>query len=69
MLAPLDAPNEFGLDNSSKKWHFMLALSDATEDLGPPPFAEGNDAMWAWRKALFDAHFEAARRALERIDK
>jgi hypothetical protein len=68
MLAPLDAPNEFGLDNRSKKWRFMLALSDATDDLGMPPLGEGTDAAWAWLKALFDAHFEAAHAALVRSD-
>lgn len=68
MLAPLGAPNEFGLDNTSKKWRFMLALSDATDDLGTPPLRAGTDAVWAWRKALFDAHFEAARTALQRTE-
>jgi hypothetical protein len=66
MLAPVDAPNEFGLDNRSKKWRFMLALSDATDDLGTPPLGAGTDEVWAWRKALFDTHFEAARSALSR---
>lgn len=66
MLAPLDAPNEYGLMNRSKKWRFMLALSDATDDLGTPPLAAGTDEVWAWRKALFEIHFEAARNALLR---
>jgi hypothetical protein len=61
MLAPLDAPNEFGLVNRSKKWRFMLALSELTDDLGTPPLGATTDAVWAWRKALFDTHFEAAR--------
>lgn len=64
MLASLGAPNEFGLDNRSKKWRFMLALSDAIDDLGTPPLGAGTDAVWAWRETLFDAHFEAARTAL-----
>lgn len=64
MLAPLEAPNEFGLDNRSKKWRFMLALSDATDDLGTPPVGAGADSVWAWRKELFDIHFEAARSAI-----
>lgn len=64
MLAPLGAPNVFGLSDKSKKWRFMLALSDAVDDLGVPPVGAGPDAMWSWRKALFDAHFEAARTAL-----
>jgi hypothetical protein len=66
MLAPLDAPNVFGLNDGSKRWRFMLALSDAVDDLGMPPLNEGTDAVWAWRRALFDAHFEAARVALQR---
>lgn len=64
MLAPLDAPNEFGLENGSKKWCFMLALSDATDDLGSPPLGAGPDELWDWRKALFQTHFDAARRAV-----
>jgi hypothetical protein len=68
MLAPLDAPNEFGLDNRLKKWRFMLALSDATDDLGTPPVGAGTDEAWVWRKALFDAHFDAARSALQRTE-
>lgn len=65
MLASLDAPNEFGLENRSKKWRFMLALSDMADDLGTPPLGAGTDEVWAWRKALFDIHFEAARSALQ----
>jgi hypothetical protein len=66
MLAPLDAPNEFGLDNRSKKWRFMLALSDATDELGTPPLRASTEEVWVWRTALFDIHFEAARSALQR---
>jgi hypothetical protein len=66
MLAPLDAPNEYGLVNRSKKWRFMLALSEATDELGTPPLGASTDEVWAWRKALFDAHFEAAKSALSR---
>jgi hypothetical protein len=66
MLAPLDAPNEYGLLNKSKKWRFMLALSDVTDDLATPPLGVATDEVWAWRKALFGAHFEAARSALSR---
>lgn len=68
MLAPLDAPNEFGLENRSKKWRFMLALSDVTDDLGTPPLGAGTDEAWAWRKALFGTHFKAAQRALQRAN-
>ena len=64
LLAPLDAPNQFGLEDGFKTWRFMLGLSDVTDDLGPPPIYGGLDKSWAWRKAKFQAHFEAARRAL-----
>jgi hypothetical protein len=63
MLAPSDAPNEFGIENRSKKWHFMLALSDANDDLETPVGA-GPEKVWAWRKALLEAHFDSARSAL-----
>ncbi|MEB3049365.1 hypothetical protein KV112_06350 [Mycolicibacter sp. MYC123] len=64
MLAPLDAPNRFGLEDGFKTWRFMFELSDATDDLGPFPRRGGFDEIWAWRKAKFQAHFEPARRAL-----
>ncbi|MEB3049366.1 hypothetical protein KV112_06355 [Mycolicibacter sp. MYC123] len=64
MLAPLDAPNQFGLEDGFKTWRFMLGLSDVTDDLGPPPIYGSLDEIWAWQKAKFQAHFEAAKRAL-----
>lgn len=64
LLAPLDAQNKFGLDDGFKTWRYMLALSDVADDLGPPPLEGGEAKLWAWRKALFDTHFEAARAAL-----
>ncbi|MGO4442217.1 hypothetical protein AB4Z42_02550 [Mycobacterium sp. 2YAF39] len=64
MVAPLDAPNEFGLTNNSKKWHFMLLLSGAQDNLVTPGLEAGDDAVLPWLKALFDIHFEPARRAL-----
>lgn len=66
MLAPLDAPNEYGLLNKSKKWRYMLALSDVNDHLGTPPLGVGTQELWEWRMALFDTHFEAARDALLR---
>ncbi|OBK29754.1 hypothetical protein A5634_17670 [Mycobacterium asiaticum] len=68
MLAPLDAPNEFGLINRSKEWRFMLALSDVDDGLRTPSPDAGPETWWAWRKALFDTHFEAAHQALLRRD-
>jgi hypothetical protein len=64
MLAPLDAPNEFGLSNRSKKWRFMLMLSDADDDL-PTPAPDADDGTeMSWLKSLFEVHFETARTAL-----
>ncbi len=64
MVAPLDAPNEFGLINNSKKWHFMLLLSDAQDELDTPGLDAGDDTLLVWLQSLFDIHFEPARRAL-----
>ena len=68
MLAPLDAPNEFGLLNLSKKWHLMLMLSDAHDDLDTPELEADDDTVMSWLKALFDVHFESARAALLSTD-
>ena len=67
MLAPLDAPNEFGLTNRSKKWHFMLMLDKSVDDLATPTIDADEETWWTWRKALFEAHFDAARTALLRM--
>jgi hypothetical protein len=64
MLAPRDAPNEFGLVNRSKKWQFMLMLSKAHDDLKTPGLDADDGAVMSWLKALFDRHFDAARAAL-----
>jgi hypothetical protein len=64
MLASLDAPNEFGLLNRSKKWQFMLLLSDARDDLATPGLDAKDDAVMCWLEALFRVHFEAAHNAL-----
>jgi hypothetical protein len=66
MLAPLDAPNEFGLVNRSKKWHFMLLLSGVCDDLKTPGLDAEDGAVMSWLKALFDIHFDAAHTALLR---
>lgn len=64
LLAPLDAPNEFGLSNESKKWQLMLMLSREHDDLPTPPPGADDDTEMAWLKALFEIHFDAARAAL-----
>ncbi|ORX01708.1 hypothetical protein AWC27_00230 [Mycobacterium szulgai] len=64
MLAPLDAPNEFGLLNRSEKWQFMLLLSGVHDDLPTPGLDVDDNTVMSWLEALFDLHFEAACDAL-----
>lgn len=64
MLAPLDAPNEFGLLNRSKKWQFMLLLSDAHDGLATPGLDADDEALLSWLEELFRVHFAAAHSAL-----
>jgi hypothetical protein len=63
-LAPLDATNEFGLLNTSKKWHLMLMLSNKRDNLVTPAPDADDEAEIAWLKALFEIHFDAACAAL-----
>ncbi|MBB4854717.1 hypothetical protein HNP40_002104 [Mycobacteroides chelonae] len=60
MLARLDAPNEFGLANKSKKWHFLLMLDESEDGLVTPAVGASSEELWAWRNALLEAHFSAA---------
>ena len=64
LLAPLDAPYEFGLLNCSKKWQFMLILSAADDELPTPGLGADDDTIMAWLKALFEIHFGPAHAAL-----
>lgn len=64
MLAPLDAPDEFGLVNESGQWRFMLALSDVNDSLETPSMDASAETWWTWRSALFEAHFDSARAVL-----
>lgn len=64
MLAPIDAPNEFGLLNASKKWQFLLMLSDFDDGLSTPALDADADVWWQWRRALFAAHFPTAHAVL-----
>ena len=64
MLAPVDAPNEFGLLNASKKWQFLLLLSDFDDGLSTPALGADAGVWWQWRRALFEAHFPSAHAAL-----
>lgn len=63
-LAPPDAPNELGLDNRSKKWHYMLMLSGTHDDLATPGLNADDTEVMRWMKALFEIHFGAALNAL-----
>lgn len=63
-LAPLDAPNELGLDNRSKKWHYMLMLSGTQDDLATPGLDADDTDVMQWMKDLFKIHFGAAHNAL-----
>lgn len=64
LLAPRDAPNEFGLSNESGRWRLMLLLSNVSDELiTPPPQADDLTEM-SWLKALFEIHIDAARAAL-----
>lgn len=64
MLARPCAPDEFGLLNPSKAWHYMLLLSAIDDDLPTPGlYADENEVM-VWLRDLFEIHFEAARAAL-----
>jgi hypothetical protein len=65
MLAGLDAPNEFGLINGSKKWHYMLMLDKSEDGLSTPRIGSDAATWWEWRNALFDRHVDAARAALK----
>ncbi len=64
MLAGIDAPNEFGLVNKSKRWHFMLRLDDTEDGLTTPLLTSSPETWWEWRAALFEAHITTARSGL-----
>lgn len=64
MLAPLDAPNEFGLSNQSRAWQSMLRLSDAHDQLKTPGMSADDNEIMAWLKDIFEIHFGPARAAL-----
>jgi hypothetical protein len=64
MIAPLDAPNEFALQNSSEKWKYMLMLSTASDSLKTPRPGADTKTEMEWLKALFKIHFPSAHAAL-----
>ncbi|BBY21896.1 hypothetical protein [Mycobacterium stomatepiae] len=68
MLAPLDAPNEFGLVNRSKKWQFMLMLSNAHVGRAAPGLDADENEVMSRLEALFKVHFPSACDALRSRD-
>jgi hypothetical protein len=70
MIAPLDAPNEFGLRSTSKKWQFLTRFvkrSDLPLE-GRLKMArqeyESYDNPLEWVKACIEAHFDTAHAAM-----
>jgi hypothetical protein len=64
LLAPLDAPNEFGLLNESKKGRLMLMLSRARDNLVTPGVDADDQVEMTWLQALFAIHIDSARAEL-----
>lgn len=64
MLAKLCAPDEFGLLNQSKTWHYMLLLSDIDDDLPTPGLYADEIEVMVWLRDLFEIHFGSARAVL-----
>jgi len=64
MLAALDAPNELGLVNSSKKWRMMLLLSEVDDIISAPSVGADYVTVSAWLKQLFNMHYASAHAAL-----
>ncbi|OBI40345.1 hypothetical protein A5707_10595 [Mycobacterium kyorinense] len=52
--------------NQSKRWSYLLMLSDVHDDLKTPELDAEDGEVMSWLKALFDIHFEAARNTLLR---
>ncbi|CDP85290.1 MULTISPECIES: hypothetical protein [Mycolicibacterium] len=64
LLAPLDAPDEFGPSGGSQGWQYLLMLSTSDDGLTTPPLEASDDIWWKWREALLLAHVDEARTAL-----
>jgi hypothetical protein len=58
MLAPLDAPYEFGPSSRSKGWEYMLTLSETDDGLQTPSLEASDETQWRWREALLLTHVE-----------
>ena len=75
MIAPLGAPNEFGLRSPSKKWQFVIRFVNRP-DL---PFEElldrerrervSYESRLHWVSALIESHFEEARAGVLAMEK
>ena len=70
MIAPLDAPNEFGLRSSSKKWQYLTTFAKRPdlrlEDLVKMARQEyeSYDNPLEWVKARIEADFDTAHAAM-----
>lgn len=64
MLAPPSAASTFGLSDRTSTWQFMLALSDAEDDLPTPDLRASNDEIMSWLSGFFLVHFPSVLRAL-----
>lgn len=64
LLAPLEAPDEFGLAGKSQGWQYLLMLSSSGDGLATPPLEASEEIWWKWRQALLLAHIDEARAAL-----
>ncbi len=64
MLAPLNAPDEFGLSSRSKGWEYLLMLSKSNDGLRTPSLEADDEIWWKWREALLLAHIDEARAAV-----
>jgi hypothetical protein len=70
MIAPLSAPNEFGLRSPSKLWQFLGRFAERS-DLPLPELAraarvefERHETPLHWVKSLVENHFDAARASI-----
>lgn len=68
MLAPIDAPDTFGLAGSSDGWRYLLTLSQSHDDLQTPAIDADEETWWTWRKTLLLDHIDEARAALSSRD-
>lgn len=64
LLAPLEAPDQFGPSARAQGWQYLLILSTSDDSLTTPGLDASEEVWWKWRKDLLLAHFDEARDAL-----